>query len=473
VPSIRVRLPVDRLPRETLDLHALRAELEAPEAFPAAALAEAEQGAAAPRLPDLDRTDLPLVTIDPVGSQDLDQAMGLERRGRGFRVHYAIADVGAFVEPGGALDAEVSRRGLTLYAPDERVPLHPAVLSEDAASILPGEVRPSVLWTLDLDAEGELVGTDVRRALVRSRAQLDYPSVQRDVDDGTADELLLLLREVGLLREERARDRGAIDLSTPEQQVELDGGRPRLVFRAPLAVEGWSAQISLLTGMAAAALMLDGGVGLLRTLPPAGDDDVAALRRGALALGVPWPAGADHGGVISGLDPADPASAAVLVLATRLLRGAGYTPFDGPVPEQPVHSGIGAPYAHCTAPLRRLADRHAGEVCLALCAGEDVPTWVRASLPLLPDVMAAAGRRASALERAVLDLAEAVVLQPCTGEVFDAVVVEAGPRSGVVQLHEPAVRAPCDGADLPLGAEVRVRLVEADPVRRVVRFRLA
>ena len=172
--------------------------------------------------------------------------------------------------------------------------------------------------------------------------------------------------------------------------------------------------------------MLDGGVGLLRTLPPADPEAVAALRRSALALGLAWPEGASYGSVVSALDPSDPPPAALLVLATRLLRGAGYTAFDGTPPEQPLHSAVALPYAHCTAPLRRLADRHVGEVCLALSAGTQVPAWARAALPELPELMASATRRASALERAVVDAAEAVVLAPRVGERFAAVVVEAG-----------------------------------------------
>ena len=468
MPELRVVLPSDALP---YDLDALRAELDAPGEFGAAALAEAEQAARAPVLPDLDRTDLPMLTIDPPGSRDLDQAVCFERRDTGVRVFYAIADVGAFVRPGGALDAEVTARGVTLYAPDTRVPLHPPVLGEDAASLLPDVDRPAVLWTLDLDADGALVGTDVRRAVVRSRARLDYATVQGRLDDGTADEQLQLLREVGLLRQARARERGAVDLPVPSQEVEVDdAGRPHLVLRAPLPAEGWNAQISLLTGIAAARLMLDGGVGLLRTLPPADPEDVLALRRSALALGVAWPEGVGHGEVVSGLDARDPAHAALLVLAARLLRGAGYTALDGAPPEQALHAGVASAYAHCTAPLRRLADRHVGEVCLALCAGEPVPAWAREALPVLPEVMAGATRRAAALERAVVDLAEAVVLAPQVGSEFDAVVVESGSRGGAVQLTSPAVRARCDGDDLPLGEHLRVRLVTADPAGREVRF---
>ena len=467
MPALRVVLP----PARAFDLDALRAELDAPTAFSAEALAEAAQGARAPVLPDLDRTDLPLLTVDPPGSMDLDQAVCFERLGDGYRVHYAIADVAAFVRPGGALDAELTARGVTLYAPDTRVPLHPPVLGEDAASLLPDVERPAVLWSLDLDAAGALVGTQVQRALVRSRRRLDYATVQAALDDGTADEQFALLREVGRLRQDRAAERGAVDLPVPSQEVELDdAGRPHLVLRAPLPAEGWNAQISLLTGTAAARLMLDGGVGLLRTLPPADPEDVRSLRRSALALGVPWPEGASHGEVVSDLDASDPVSAALLVLAARLLRGAGYTAFDGTPPEQPLHAGVAMAYAHCTAPLRRLADRHVSEVCVALCAGRPVPRWAREALPTLPDVMAGATRRAAALERAVVDLAEAVVLAPCVGQEFDAVVVESGPKGGVVQLHDPAVRARCDGADLPLGEHVQVRLVTADPATREVRF---
>ena len=468
MPSLRVHLPSGT----ALDLDGLRAELEAPEEFSPAALAEAEAAARAPRLPELDRTDLPMLTIDPPGSLDLDQALHITRAGNGFTVSYAIADVAAFVTPGGALDGAVFERGVTLYAPDRRVPLHPPVLAEDAASLLPDSDRPALLWTLDLDAEGALVGTDVRRALVRSRARLDYAGVQQELDAGTGDEVLLLLREVGLLREQQAAARGAVDLPTPSQEVELDdAGRPCLVWRAMLPVEGWNAQISLLTGTAAAGLMLGAEIGLLRTLPPADPEAVEKLRRSALALGVAWPEGESYGSVVSALDPSVPTHAALLTLATRLLRGAGYTAFDGALPEQPLHSAVAMPYAHCTAPLRRLADRHVGEVCLAVSAGLEVPAWAREALPQLPEVMAAATRRAGALERAVVDAAEAVVLAARVGERFEGVVVETGPEYGVVQLQEPPVRARCAGADLPLGERIAVELVSADPATREVLLR--
>src|SRR5690348_13167652 len=89
----------------------IRDEFGLPVRFPDAVLAEAERAATeAARGGQADRedaTDLPLVTIDPPGSKDLDQALLVQiRQGGGFRVHYAIADLGSFVTPGSALDVE-------------------------------------------------------------------------------------------------------------------------------------------------------------------------------------------------------------------------------------------------------------------------------------------------------------------------------------------------------------------------------
>ena len=159
-------------------LESLRRELAIPDDFPPEVHDAARAAAGAPRLPETDRTDLDLVTIDPKGSRDLDQAVFIEAAGDGFTVWYAIADLAAFVSPGDPVDQEAHRRGQTLYAPHQRTPLHPPELSEDAASLLPDGVRPAVLWRLGLDARGELVSTGVERALVRSRAQLSYREVQ-------------------------------------------------------------------------------------------------------------------------------------------------------------------------------------------------------------------------------------------------------------------------------------------------------
>jgi exoribonuclease R len=307
---------------------------------------------------------------------------------------------------------------------------------------------------------------------VCSRRRLDYETVQSSIDRGTADEQLLLLRDVGTLREQRERDRGGVTLPVPEQEVVARGGGYNLAFRVPTPADGWNAQISLLTGMAAAEIMLGAGVGVLRTLPPAEQRDVDRLRRIAHGLEVTWDEGESYAEVVRRLDASQPAQAALLEAATTLLRGAGYVAFDGEAPEQPRHAALAATYAHVTAPLRRLVDRYGLEVCVAVCAGQPVPDWVRAALPALPAEMAAADRRASAVDRASIDLVEAAVLAPHVGETFEGVVVDVDDHRGVIQLREPAVRARLDGDNLPLGQHVQVRLVTADVATRTVRFAL-
>lgn len=462
-----------------LDFSAVRTELNLPVEYPAVALSEVERTVAQPMFDAarVDATHLPMVTVDPPGAKDLDQAVLIERRGgRGYRIHYAIADVAAFVPPGGALDSEVRRRGQTLYLPDGNVPLHPTLLSEGAASLLPEQKRPAVLWTLDLDRDGTPVRVDVRRAVVRSVAQLDYEGVQQSLDAGLAHPAVALLPEVGRLRREQAIHRGAIELEPPEQQVESDGaGGGRLALRPRLRLEAFNAEISLLTGMCAAEIMLAGGVGVLRTVPDPEPGTIAGLRRSAVGLGLEWPDQQTPAEFLSGLDPTQPEALALHVAATRLLRGAGYTAFDSGAPDKIRHAGIGAAYAHVTAPLRRLVDRYGAEICLAVHAGRDVPEWVYAALPQLPSAMGSSDRMAGQVERTCIAQAQAWALADRVGDEFTATVLRSGGdgETGEVFVPDPPVIARCDGNRLAEGQCVRVRLTEADPVRRDVAFEVA
>ena len=535
-------------------LDALRAHYEVPAAFPPEALAEAEAAAGAwaqdgpaRLLADgaRDARDLELVTIDPPGSMDLDQAVLLERlhaqadhadqagtaaRGTGdapepsaaYRVHYAIASLATFVTPGGALDTELRRRGETIYAPDAATPLHPEVLSHGAASLLQDAERPACLWTIDLDERGEVVSARVERALVRSRARLSYAQVQDAIDGEDAlpqevpADLPELLAEIGRLRLEREAARGGISMTTPEQVVEVTeaaeatevAGKPspsgdaepaepaesagpagyRLAYRVPVPAEQYNAQISLLTGMCAARIMVEFGIGILRTLPPARPEDYARLRRVAAALGIDWPAAQPYPELVRGLDHAIPAHAAFMEQAMSLFRGSGYLAFgvggvgvpaddEASDSEEAVHSAIAARYAHVTAPLRRLVDRYGEEVCIAACAQAPVPEWVLEALPDLPDVMEQTGKRARAIGRGALTALEALVLRGHEGEVFDGVITSERDGRGELVLAEPAVvteiragKKALDGG-LPVGERVRVRLLSADPTSGI-RFQL-
>jgi len=469
-PALRLAPPAERLAE---GFERIRRELGVPGPHPPDARAEAAAAAARGPAPDgrRDARDLDLVTIDPPGARDLDQAVLVEPRGQGFRVRYAIADVAALVVPGGAVDAAARARGVTVYMPDRRSPLHPDTIGEGAGSLLPGVDRPALLWTIELDGEGREGAVSVERATVRSRRALSYERAQRAIDAGE-DDGLAGLRDVGRLRLEREAERGGVSLTVPVQEVVREGDAYALRFEAPLPVEDWNAQVSLLTGICAARIMMEGGVGLFRTLEPADPRALEGLRHSARALGVSWPEGASYPEVVRGLDPGRPGDAAFAVRASRSTGAAGYAAWDARAPggaAPPRHAAIAAPYAHVTAPLRRLADRVANEIVLALAGGERPPGWALAALPRMPDIMRETGSRARAAERAALDYVEAVVLAPRIGETFRAVVVDARDGRPVVQIAEPAVLATLDGEGPRPGDEVDVRLAAADPgARRVV-----
>jgi exoribonuclease R len=338
-----------------------------------------------------------------------------------------------------------------------RTPLLPPLLSEGAASLLPGEVRPAFVWDMTLDGAGTVTSASVARARVRSTQRLDYEQAQ-----ARSAEPLRLLAEIGQRRIALERARGGAELQMPEQEVEATDAGYHLRFRPQLDSEDHNAQISLMTGMAAAKLMLDGGVGVLRTMPPPEDRALRRLRRQARALGIDWPDGLAYGEFLRSLDRTRPAHLALVHASRSLFRGAGYAVLPA---EQITHASIAAPYAHVTAPLRRLVDRFALLVCAALSAGEQVPADVRAALTELPDLMREADRRAGSVERACTDAVEAAVLAPRVGETFDAVAVD----DNAVQILDPAVLAAVEGKLEP-GKTVRVTLVEADVRRRVVRF---
>lgn len=480
MPTLPLRL-VDDSPELLAGLDRIRAEFGVPGDHSPLAVEEARSSAQQVLL-GLERSigasrrdarDLRFVTIDPPGSRDLDQALHIERRRRGWRVHYAVADVPAFVQPGGALTAEVQERGVTHYLPDRRSPLHPPVLGEDAASLLPDQDRPAVLWTIDVASDGAVESSQLERAVVRSRAQLTYEEVQLEIDSGRSSGTLALLRDVGEARLAAEAARDGVSLDLPTQRIVRADGEYRLQLEVTVPAMTWNAQISLLTGMVAADAMLRAGVGLLRTLPPPDDDVVAVVRRTAGALGVRWPDGASYAAGVRGLDGDDPDHAVLLSLAARGLRGAGYLALGAgaPAPTDPQvirHAAVAAPYAHVTAPLRRLCDRATIEVCLALYGADPVPDETRAELAALPDAMGRALGRESGASRAAVDLVETLLLRPHVGQTVPATVVAVNGEGSVVVLADPAVQATVREHRLPLGERIQLRVEAVDiDARRV------
>ncbi len=457
----------------------IRSELNIPAGFPAEVL-EAADAAHAPDIERVDARHLGFIAVDPPGATDLDQAFFAERLGsdgsaeHGFRVFYAIADLGAFVEPGGPVDVEARSRGNTLYSPDMRTPLHPPIISEDRASLLPGSDKPALLWTIDLDSTGLPTASRLERAIVQVREAISYVEAQRRID-AASDSTMLLLRQVGLLRQQQEVNRGGISLNLPSQEIIDTGDCYDLEYDTSLPVEGWNAQISLLTGIVAGTTMFDAGVGILRTLPSTRKQDLKKLRRQARALDVDWPQDMDYAEAVRKISPDSPHRTAFLLKAARSFRGAGYLAFQGEQPEDAGHGAIASIYAHVTAPLRRLVDRFGNEILLSLYAGEQPPTWALEALEELPGLMGRARSKDSSLERAMVNFTETMLLQSRIGESFDGFVVDlkAKRERAVIQIADPAIVTSVPDDGLKLADRVSLRLDGVDSTKRTLDFTVA
>jgi len=442
-------------------LEAIRTQFQLPSAFPPAAEAEAE--VVARRRPDqhADRTALPFVTLDPAQSRDLDQAFAIERAGSDLILHYAIADVGWFVPDGGAMDAEAWIRGTSQYLPDGKAPLYPPALSEGAASLLPDGDRPAVIFTVRVDQAGGARLDGAERALIRSRAKLAY-------ETATEQELPADFAELARRIEAAERERGGARVEPPEQEVIQDNGCYRLRFRPQSWAEQRNAAMSLATNLAVADALLAARTGLFRTMDEPMEWAVRRLHHTARALGIDWPKKEPLQQLEHRLDPEDHNQAALMIAIRRASPGAAYQPYRDGV--KPWHAAVAATYAHATAPLRRLADRFVVETALAIANGRPVPEAAQAAFERLPAVMARADALGGQINRAVIDLAEAVALAGREGERFEAVVTDVDQRGARIQICSPPVVARLKDKELVPGQDLPVRLDSADPATRTVHF---
>lgn len=440
-------------------LAAIRQQYSLPDGFPAHVLAAADEAVRREPTEHVDRTDWPFVTLDPASSTDLDQAFTITRSGDDLLLHYAIADVGWFVQPGDALDTEAWQRGTTMYLPDGKASLYPPVLSEGAASLLPDGPRPAVVFHVRVATDGTATLDGAERSLIHSRAKLAYDTV-------TAAELPADFDELSRRVQAAEVARGAGKVDPPEQVVERTEHGYALIFRPRLASETHNAAMSLACNLAVAQAMLQAGTGLYRVMAEPDERAVRRLRHTAKAFGLQWAPDLTLDQYVRTLDGTRPADGAFMLAVRRAGGGADYVPYEQGV--TPWHAAMAATYAHATAPLRRLADRHVVEATLAIANGRPVPPAIAEAFEPVAKVMNKADTVGSRLDREVVELAEAVVLHDRLGHTFDAVVIDDDPDSTTVAIAEVAVIAKVHARGVRPGDELRVKVASVDLERRKV-----
>jgi len=196
---------------------------------PRRAGAEAEEVAAAPphEGPRRDLTELVTFTIDPDDARDFDDAISARREEDGSaRVWVHIADVSAFVRPGGLVGKEAERRGTSVYVPGAVEPMLPEALSNQACSLVPGEERLAVTCEMVMDG-AEVRSVSFHRSRLRSRARLTYGQVDRIFagQETAAEpwgESLAVAREVSAALAARRAERGSLEVESAEPSFDFD-----------------------------------------------------------------------------------------------------------------------------------------------------------------------------------------------------------------------------------------------------------
>jgi ribonuclease R len=411
-------------------------------AYGRAASTEAEDAAGVPFAADdrVDLRDLPTFTIDPVEAKDFDDAISAVAEDGLVRIWVHIADVTAYVRPGGPLEKEALRRGTSVYVPGAVEPMLPEALSNRECSLRPGEDRLAV--TVEMEIEGTAVRrVSFHRSKVRSDARLTYGQVD-DVFAGrerAADPWarpLEVARGVAAALAERRRSL-EIGGGEPSFSFDSDGHVTGVEYEEQSESHGLIEQLMILANEQVAGYLEDARLPTLYRVHERPDPQAVTFMIEQLAsLDVPTPPVPDR---ISPQQAADLAVEASRLLPDRnafrslLLRSLKQAFYS---PRNVGHAGLGsARYCHFTSPIRRYPDIVAHRALLQ-GLGIDSSAAPARELAEAAEHSSAAERAALQVERDADDVCLAFLLErtrsdrPYEGEVVGLIEKGAFVRFG-------------------------------------------
>ena len=220
------------------EIHAILAEYGLPDVYPAA-VEKAADKIDAGITPEVvaEREDMRGVvtfTIDPRDAKDFDDALSVRRMpGGNYEVGVHIADVTHYVKPDSIIDREARERATSVYLVDRVVPMLPEHLCNGICSLRPDEDKLAFSVIFEMDDQGRVLDSRIRRTVIRSVRRFTYEEAQDVIESGSgdyADEILLLDRLAKILRKERYAN-GSVEFDRTEVRFEIDEkGHPVSVF---------------------------------------------------------------------------------------------------------------------------------------------------------------------------------------------------------------------------------------------------
>lgn len=393
-----------------------------------------------------DLRDRSCMTVDPTDARDFDDAVGARRVEGGYEVDVHIADVTHYVPWGSPVDREARRRTCSVYLADRVLPMLPEKLCNDVCSLVPGSDRLCMSVLMRLDVHGNVTSFEVAPSAIRSRARLDYDTVDALLD-GRAEEASLpaveggpeaiagqlrILDEVASLRREVRSLRGAIDFETREAKVILDErGKPQGVsVRERTRATGLIEEAMLMANECVASLLSQSDVPVAYRVHerPSPED----LKETLPVLGE---LGLLHGDLAERLVSGDPMAMQEVLRAAHgtqaeylassvLLRAQKRAVY---LPRNDGHYALGArAYCHFTSPIRRYPDDTVHRALKALLHGElgsKEQARVAEALPQLCRDCSDRERVADSASRASQKVKMAELFSGHVGEDFSGMVV--------------------------------------------------
>ena len=507
-----------------------------PQRFPGEVLEEAQSFTAAIRASEIaGRTDfrgMDVVTIDGETARDFDDAVWVDRLANGnFALHVHIADVGHYVRPGSAIDAEARLRGTSVYFPDRAIPMLPLELSTGLCSLNPQVDRLCLSALLEIDHRGDVVRQEFCRGVMRSVERMTYTDVHLLLEGDQAlrerysalARRFELMRELALILNRKRTRRGSIDFDLPEPLIEFNEfGEMTGILRAPRNIAHRIIEEFMLAANEAVAAHLEqlGVPTVFRIHEPPDPNRVMEFEEIAAHFGQTLGAGAvpvkrfsytsrhrdgtkvrrniivpdssqlvsprNYQKLVSRIE-GKPEERILSYLMLRSLKQARYSDRNSG------HFALAAAaYTHFTSPIRRYPDLIVHRVLAAMLAGA-APPYETHAVHAIAGECSASERRAADAERELVEWKKAKFMIERVGEDFRALVIGTMRFGLIVELEDLFVEGVVPIETLPgdrygyhensrkivgdrtrrefsIGDELTVRLDRVDAVERKLQF---
>ena len=380
-----------------------------------------------------DLTDLLTFTIDGESAKDFDDAVSLESMGEGYRLGVHIADVSHFVTENSHLDEEAFERGTSVYYADGVIPMLPEILSNEACSLKPNEVRLTLSVIIDFDRQGNALATQIHKSFIKSRRRFTYTEVAKLLEQGSKkandSPFMQTLADMHHLSQTLRKKRfkhGSVDFHVPEPSIQIEEGKVKQIGVVEHnAAHQLIEEFMLATNQAVALNLYEKEIPCIHRIhEPPDPNKLLEFKEFISSFGLRLSSSEkirsqDLNALLKKIQ-GTPEERVVNTLLLRTMKKAHYSPSD------PGHYCLGfAHYAHFTSPIRRYPDlivhRIVKKYLKHKCSKKEKKV-LQTSLSEISDQSTQMEIQAMSIEREIISLRRAQFMVDKIGKTFYGII---------------------------------------------------